>query len=720
MAMSGGISTFSGDDGDMYDRNDDHDQIGDEDDGIDEDLADICQELLLKNPLDGEMKDFKETDGLTRYFEDWGESWKKVAGKDGNILHRLLLGCQRGDIKRMGHLKDAVTYIVRNHPRLLWQNQTKDNHDSPLWLAIKQKEATMVTTFMEGLKQSPQSQAPELENLLKKPVDPDGRRSMLQWAIERNLEEDAIQAMLVHVSDHTLSVQDINGRTALHAALTYGDCTDDRVRTIQQMILRANNALGVVDNSGRSIYAHHLWTHQQWLDRKRQAELRAEQEEKAKLSNGQFARDTAATDPKSTSKTAMGQTPMDIDPKKAKEYQSPKQPDSKSEALKRTLDNQADGVFGGKRDPDSRNNGRDGMSSHDFRAQIRKLSVDGGRNGLEAVDKVSRSNQGFRREPLPEPIPMITRALTSRLQDQSGRIPLSRNERDELKKAEQETKARSRGQRTEEKRARAEERLKKRRDEQERLKAREEEKRKPETLEANSQLVKLEIKLRCMRTLSPKETARILYGSNLKGELLPKLRRRGEAIGKMITNSSDVDRQICFDFPGRPTIRLEAFEMSFQSVKFDEVLQYAAFPSVKFERKTSDEEVSSKDGLGRKEMVDIFEWLRKKKKVKRIVKVIVNDFDKPAHSDKAILKSLKGFHVEELQWLKTDLDPQTILDVSKDIRKLRLRWSGSNTALRAWSDPYGLRMLQHLDTIQLDLGDEVWAQTLALKDFCHD
>lgn len=175
-----------------------------------------------------------------------------------------------------------------------------------------------------------------------------------------------------------------------------------------------------------------------------------------------------------------------------------------------------------------------------------------------------------------------------------------------------------------------------------------------------------------------------------------------------MTNLARVDRQICFDFPGRPTVRLEAFQMSFQRVRFDEVLQYVAFPSVKFERRTSDEEVSSKDGVGRKEMIDIFEWLRKAKKVKRIIKVIVNDFEKPSHSDRAIVQSLKGFRVEELQWLKTDLDPETILNVSSDIRKLRLRWSGSNTALRAWSDPHGLRKLQYLDTIQLDLDyDEV-------------
>ncbi|KAI0857380.1 hypothetical protein F4860DRAFT_489975 [Xylaria cubensis] len=639
--------TFSGGNGDISVQNDDDDDDGTDDETVELDLADSWKLLLLKRPADGEIWDFTAPDSLKAFFDEWGYCFKRTVGKEGNILHRLLLNCEEGDIDRMTHLRDAVTTIVQRHPFLLWKSRTRHDDDSPLWLAIKQKEATMVMAFMEGLKQSNRRQASELKTLLKQPVDPE-RRSMLQWAIEKNLEEDAIQAMLAHVSDDTLLVQDMNGRTALHAALAYGDCTTDRVRTVQQMILQSNSALGVVDKLGRSIYAYHLWTQKQWLERKRLLEEKAEKEEKIKLSNKYPDRDLSDIDPKSASKITFAQTSLDknIDPKRALSQQS----DFKNEITKGSLDNQTE--------------------------------INYGKSGLQA-DKTLRSNQGFRREPLPEPTPIIRR--TSKLQDQPERIPSSINEKDERKIAEQKRKAQSRRRRNAEENAQAAEKNQKRKDEQEKAKAREEAKRHPTVLEANSQTVRLEIKLRCMRTLSPKETARILYGRNSE------------------------ERQICFDFPGRPTVRLEAFRMSFQSVKFDEVLQYVAFPSVRFERKTSDGEVSSnKDGLGRKEMIDIFEWLRKAKKVKRIVKVIVNDFERPAHSDRAIVESLKGFRVEELQWLKTDLDPETILNVSDDIRKLRLRWSGSNTALRAWSDPYGLRKLQHLDTIQLELeGDEV-------------
>ncbi|KAK5630200.1 hypothetical protein RRF57_005915 [Xylaria bambusicola] len=498
--MSGVVNMFlGGHEGTYGDRSNNHDLLVDDDDGTDEDLSDICQELLLKKELtEGRVKSFDDYGALPRYFQDWEESWKKTAGKDGNILHRLLLSCQKEDINRIRHLKDAVVFIVKSYPPLLWANQTKDNHDSPLWLAVKQKEAAMVTAFMQGLKEARQSRLPQLESLLRKPVDPEGR-CMLQWAIDKNLEEDAIQAMLVHASDDGLSVQDINGRTPLHAALTYWDCTNDRVQTIQQMIARANNALCITDNLGRSIYAHHLWTQQQWLEGRRLIEEKGKQEEKIVLPEGQSVKDTSIIGPKSTLKTAIGQSPMGSDLKKPKDPQASKQQDDIAEAPKRILANQIDGVYSGNKDP-----------------------------GSYKVEKSSRPNQGSRRDAAPAPSPITTRTPTFDMQDQPNRSIPSRTERDELKKAEQETKARGRGQRGEEKKARAEERARKRKDEQERLKAREAEKRKPEILEANSQLVRLEIKLRCMRMLSPKETARILYGRNLKGEPLAD---RGEEVG---------------------------------------------------------------------------------------------------------------------------------------------------------------------------------------------
>lgn len=165
---------------------------------------------------------------------------------------------------------------------------------------------------------------------------------------------------------------------------------------------------------------------------------------------------------------------------------------------------------------------------------------------------------------------------------------------------------------------------------------------------------------------------------------------------------SCTDTQICFDFSGPSSLKFANFKRSFDHVQFDEILQYVAFPPVTLEKKDEEYSRSKKSGIGRTDMVEFFEWLRDEKKVKRIVKVIVDDSPKPAHSDEAIVEALSGFEVEELHWLKIDLDPETISAVSRRIREVYLRWSGNNTALRAWSEPEGLRSLQKLTKVYLD------------------
>lgn len=100
-------------------------------------------------------------------------------------------------------------------------------------------------------------------------------------------------------------------------------------------------------------------------------------------------------------------------------------------------------------------------------------------------------------------------------------------------------------------------------------------------------------------------------------------------------------------------------------------------------------------------MIDFFQWLRQKKNVRRIVKVIVDDSQRPAHSDEAIVRALQDLHVEVLHWLKTDLDPVTIHSVSTEIRELYLRWSGNNAVLRGWGEPDGLPKLKFLRTVKV-------------------
>lgn len=99
-------------------------------------------------------------------------------------------------------------------------------------------------------------------------------------------------------------------------------------------------------------------------------------------------------------------------------------------------------------------------------------------------------------------------------------------------------------------------------------------------------------------------------------------------------------------------------------------------------------------------MIFFFDWLREKG-VKRILKVIVDDLEGPAHSDEAIEKVLHGFDVEILDWRKVDLCPELICKASRKMKEVYLRWSGNNAVLRAWSEPDGLKKLEDLTKIHL-------------------
>ncbi|KAM0329394.1 hypothetical protein ACHAQA_004701 [Verticillium albo-atrum] len=220
--------------------------------------------------------------------------------------------------------------------------------------------------------------------------------------------------------------------------------------------------------------------------------------------------------------------------------------------------------------------------------------------------------------------------------------------------------------------------------------------------------IRMELKLHCMRTRAPDETARFLYGKNKAGT------------------------QICFEYFGAPAaIKSRDFKASFEHVRFDDVLQYVAFPRLEVEPKpplhpktnAADEDYPLESlGRGRTDMIYFFDWLRKKN-VKRIIRVIVQEVDgQPAHSDEAIERALAGFQVEALDWQKPDLDPDTICAVSEELRELTLHWRGNNAVLKGWSDVDGLRRLKYLEKIDLHIHrdlETVDRSSLYFQKFCR-
>ena len=165
------------------------------------------------------------------------------------------------------------------------------------------------------------------------------------------------------------------------------------------------------------------------------------------------------------------------------------------------------------------------------------------------------------------------------------------------------------------------------------------------------------------------------------------------------------ENQIYFDLYDSPSkiISEDRIEEGLDHLKFEDILQYVALPSLRLEKKpatTKIRKTSRSDGKGRSDMVFLFNFLRHKK-VQRIIRVIVDDMSEPAHSDEAIEAALAGFKVEIWDWRKLDLCTETILAVAFDAEEVCLYWSGNNAVLRGWSEAGGLPLLRKLKKVHL-------------------
>jgi len=152
------------------------------------------------------------------------------------------------------------------------------------------------------------------------------------------------------------------------------------------------------------------------------------------------------------------------------------------------------------------------------------------------------------------------------------------------------------------------------------------------------------------------------------------------------------------------TVSEERINEGLGYLQFEDILQYVALPSIQLEKKpvSSKDKKTAKppDGEGRSDMVFFFNFLRRKK-VNRVIRVIVDDTIKPAHSDEAIEKALKGLKVEIWNWRKYDLCIETIVAAAPDATEVSLYWSGNNAVLRGWSEPGGLKQLGKLEKVHL-------------------
>jgi hypothetical protein len=143
-------------------------------------------------------------------------------------------------------------------------------------------------------------------------------------------------------------------------------------------------------------------------------------------------------------------------------------------------------------------------------------------------------------------------------------------------------------------------------------------------------------------------------------------------------------------------------------IQLEDVLQYVAIPSVRIEAEgnlpASRKGIKVTPGLeakGRTDLKLLFSWLKDEKRVKTMLRVIVDDMQEPAHTDETIEACLSGMGVEIWDWKKTDLCSDVIRNVAPQVREVHLYWGGNNAILRGWGEAEGLRELQSLEKIYL-------------------
>lgn len=128
-------------------------------------------------------------------------------------------------------------------------------------------------------------------------------------------------------------------------------------------------------------------------------------------------------------------------------------------------------------------------------------------------------------------------------------------------------------------------------------------------------------------------------------------------------------------------------------LKFEEVLRYADFPSLDLPPWDTPVETIHK------EIFDALNWLRKKKKVRKIMALKVLDRMYCPHDEKGIAIRTRRFEVEKLDWRYLDMaisyltDPE--LDESPErLTELHLYSSGKRAAVDHWMGPNGVRVLR--------------------------
>ncbi|KAI8268269.1 Major intracellular serine protease [Colletotrichum sp. SAR11_239] len=183
-------------------------------------------------------------------------------------------------------------------------------------------------------------------------------------------------------------------------------------------------------------------------------------------------------------------------------------------------------------------------------------------------------------------------------------------------------------------------------------------------------------------------------------------------------NISDLDKNLCFDAKGQKDAKSIVHLLSRMSAGgFNDTLAYVHLPTVNHSLINTPSGRNASTGQrgsltenpspGRTELVKVFDKLHELK-VKKILRLHVEDRHPPSHTDASIEIALQGresflkeggtggrepIAVETWDWRKPDLSTEVIAFAAPTVENVHLYWSGNQAVLRAWDCDEGIPRL---------------------------
>ncbi|KAI0119517.1 hypothetical protein F4814DRAFT_458739 [Daldinia grandis] len=604
---------------------------------------------------------FENKNDVNMFMHEFGDiaggSSPKVSG---NLLHALIDVVKHTDGIKSKDVEVLIRELVRRYPDLLIK-LNKDGHN-PIFMAIRASQHQLVEYMISSCIDD-QGQTINRESIsaalsMKAP----GGETCLHVVFKERFNPGTINMLVENASDEALSIQDHDGKTPMHYAVSFKECTDVRAKLIALFIERDLNAmrnkrgpqmtfLDLFDKDGLSIYREHqttrvIITRKVMKPRQAAGSMKQDQTDTLRLPR----------DPVSQANMGYPGGLAAIRPNN----------DREEEKYGRVS------VRGG------------GLDEREALRQKKKADEAAGRD-------TSRNRTAQVNEPNERAIQLVVKVNgTVRQQEPSPNTPVKRSNTIYSEATQDREKEKSLA-------TTAQKNIKK-------LNAR----------TKVSDKVSLDLKLHYMRTRNAERVINFLYGSNMDDI------QTGfdyDTLPRNILWKNFIDR---FGADSKSGLKFDSV-LQYVTLPHVEVRQKGRLAD---QDAKAQSKIRQPGALGCEDMKYFFDWLYNKG-VRHIIRLTVEDagnLGEKVHSDQAIQESLEGFVVEHLDWQKVDLDPETILHVSSKVnptalahesskdtelalcsqlKQLHLRWSGSNAVLRAWSEPEGLPMLPQLLRIYL-------------------